>query len=158
MRDLIERIEEFLHIQERLVNLLLLSQSHQFKISVNTAFDMLYHNLELLELIEELLSMPESFYEEQYRDYSASLALEALTWTGILLPALEDVCPVFFHGVGSKERELTHRIRVLRKSIEEAFHEGPHHRLDDALEELHDVSETLRYLIHLARKAYTNLV
>ena len=70
MREILERIEELLSLQEKLVNLLLLSGSQKVKVSVNTAFDVLYHNIELLDLIEELISSQEELLEEYSREYT----------------------------------------------------------------------------------------
>jgi len=79
MREILERIEELLSLQEKLVNLLLLSGSQKVKVSVNTAFDVLYHNIELLDLIEELISSQEELLEEYSREYTFNLVLEALS-------------------------------------------------------------------------------
>ncbi|MCS6999035.1 MAG: hypothetical protein RMH93_05560 [Aquificaceae bacterium] len=157
MRDLFERIEELLYMQERLVNLLFISQSKKVRVSVNTAFDLLYHSIELLDLIEELLGMQETFQEEHRRDYSMNLVLEALSWMGIILPAIEDASPVFLQGIGVRGKEPLNRIRSLLRTLEEAYSEGDYRILAEAMEELQSFSSLLKYQIMLARKAYMNL-
>ncbi|MEN3028273.1 MAG: hypothetical protein ABDH29_03435 [Aquificaceae bacterium] len=157
MKDLLERIEELLYMQERLVNLLFLSQSKKVRVSVNTAFDVLYHSIELLDLIEELLGMQEAFQEEYRTEYSMNLVLEALSWMGIILPAIEDASPIFLQGIGVRGKEPINRIRSLLRTLEEVYREGDYHKLAEATEELQSFSSLLKHQIMLARKTYMNL-
>ncbi|MCS7262454.1 MAG: hypothetical protein NZ560_03450 [Aquificaceae bacterium] len=151
MKGLVERIEELLHMQERLINLLLLS--HRARVSTNTAFDLLYYNVELLDLISQLLASSET--EDYPVDYSLSLALEALSWIGVVLPTIESACPIFLEGVGP--REPLQRIGLILGGLEETYRTGGHHRMMQIAQELRDFSNFLKYQIVLARRAYANL-
>ncbi|MCS7170959.1 MAG: hypothetical protein N3D14_05560 [Aquificaceae bacterium] len=157
MRDLVERIEELLYMQERLFNVLFLSQSQKARVSINTAFDLLYHNIELLDLIQELLSNPEIFQEEYSKDYSMNLILEALSWMGVILPAIEESCPIFLHGVGFRGRDPFQRIMAILKNLEDVSSRSEYKNLVDLIEELGHFSGFLKHQITVARRAYMNL-
>ncbi|HAV40287.1 MAG: hypothetical protein AB1353_08885 [Aquificota bacterium] len=157
MREILERIEELLSLQEKLVNLLLLSGSQKVKVSVNTAFDVLYHNIELLDLIEELIGSQEEFLEEYSREYTFNLVLEALSWMGLILPAIEEACPIFLRGIAEEERDPLYRIKLILKMVEESYNKGEHRNLIKVAKELHSLSSLLKYQIILARRAYMNL-
>lgn len=157
MREILERIEELLSLQEKLVNFLLLSGSKKVRVSVSTAFDVLYHNIELLDLIEELISSQEELLEEYSREYTFNLILEALSWMGVIFPAIEDACPIFLHGIGGEEGGPLYRIRFILKMVEEAYDKGEYHSLIKVARELQSLSSLLKYQILLARRAYTNL-
>ncbi len=151
MKSILERIEELLSLQEKLVNLLFLSGSKRISISVNTAFDLLYHNIELLDLIEELISSQEELLEDYTREYTFSLIFEALSWMGIIFPAIEDSCPIFLHG------DPVHRIRLILSMVEESYNKGEYQNLLKIAKELQRLSSLLKYQIILARRAYMNL-
>ncbi|MCS7278158.1 MAG: hypothetical protein NZ531_04840 [Aquificaceae bacterium] len=155
MKDLLERIEELLYLQERLVNLLFLSHSQRAKISVSTAFDMLYHNIELLELIQDLLSNTEEFQEEYQQAYLMNLTLEALSWVGFILPTIEESCPIFLHSFGGKDP--IQRIKSMLKALEEINLKGDYQNLIKVAYDVQSFANQLKYQIMLAKKAYTNL-
>lgn len=151
MRDILERVEELLSLQEKLVNLLLLSGSHRAKLSANTALDVLYYNVELLDLIGEILSSP----EEPEEDYAINLILEALSWMGFILPAVEESCPIFFQGV--RGRDPFQKIRHILGVVEEAYRRSDHYMLMNIAKEVQSLSVYLRYQMMLAHRAYVNL-
>ncbi len=153
MRDLLERVEELLLLQEKLVNLLLISGTQKARLSVNTAFDILYYNIELLDMIGELLSSPEELRD----DYAVNLILEALSWMVFLLPAIEESCPIFFHGIRTRESDPMQKIKFILGYLEESHRKGNYNALVDAVEQVQSVSNLLKYQIVLARKAYMNL-
>ncbi len=146
MKDILERIEELLSLQEKLVNLLLISGSQKARLSVNTALDVLYYNVELLDMIEELLTSPEDLRD----DYAVSLILEALSWMVFIIPTVEEFCPIFLQG-------LNQRIRIILGSLEEAQKKNDYYLLLSTAEEVHSLSDLLKYQIILARRAYMNL-
>ncbi len=150
MRDILERVEELLSLQEKLVNLLLVSGLQKAKLSVSTAFDILYYNIELLDIIQEILSSPEDARD----DYALNLVLEALSWMGFILPAVEESCPIFLKG---KQGDPIQRIRHILSSLEEAHKGQDYYIFVSALEEIHNLSSLLKYQITLARRAYMNL-
>lgn len=150
MRDILERVEELLTLQEKLVNFLLLSGSKKVRLSTSTAFDVLYYNIELLDLIEELLSSPEELRET----YAINLILEALSWMGFVLPAIEESCPIFLHGT---RKDPMQKIRYILSSLEEAHRKSDYYILVNTIEEVQNLSSLLKYQIMLARKAYMNL-
>ncbi len=152
MRDILERVEELLSLQEKLVNLLLISGSQKARLSVNTAFDVLYYNIELLDMISELLSSPEELRD----DYTVNLILEALSWMGFILPAVEESCPIFLQGL--LEGDPIHRLRLILSSLEEAQRKSDYYILINTAEEVHKLSSLLKYQIALARRAYMNLI
>ncbi|WPM31444.1 hypothetical protein IAE16_06380 [Hydrogenobacter sp. T-2] len=151
MRDLLERVEELLLLQEKLVNLLLISGTQKARLSVNTAFDILYYNVELLDMIGELLSSPEELRE----DYAVNLILEALSWMGFILPAVEESCPIFLHGL--LEVDPIQKLSSILSSLEEAQRKSDYYILLSTAEEVHRLSSLLKYQIALARRAYMNL-
>ncbi len=151
MRDILERVEELLSLQEKLVNLLLISGTQKARLSVNTAFDILYYNIELLDMIGELLSSPEDLRD----DYAINLVLEALSWMGFILPAVEGSCPIFLQGL--LEGDPIQRLRSILSSLEETQRKGDYYILLSTAEEVHNLSSLLKYQIALARRAYMNL-
>lgn len=157
MKELIERIEELLILQQRLVNVLFLSGARRAKLSVNTAFDLLYHNIELLDLMEALLSSQEELAEETGKNYALNLFIDALSWMALVLPVIEDECPIFLQGIAQKEKEPFYRIRLLRLLLEDYQQRGDYHSLLRFSEELHSLSSMLKHQILLARRAYLNL-
>ncbi|MFN3870473.1 MAG: hypothetical protein ACK4MW_03180 [Aquificaceae bacterium] len=155
MREILERIEELLSLQEKLVNLLFLSGSQRIRLNVNTAFDLLYHNIELLDLIEELISTQEELLEEQTKEYTLNLILEALSWMGLIFPAIEDSCPIFLQGF-SKEDPIP-RISFILKKVEDYHQSKDIHHILRVAEELNALSNFLKYQLLLARRSYMNL-
>lgn len=153
MRDILERVEELLSLQEKLVNFLLLSGYSRARLSTNAAFDVLYYNIELLDLIEELLSSPEELRE----DYAMNLILEALSWMGFILPAIEESCPIFLHSPRGREGDPMQKIRSILSSLEEAHRRGDYYTLVNTVEDIQSLSSLLKYQIMLARRAYMNL-
>lgn len=153
MKDILERIEELLSLQEKLINLLLLSGYHRGRLSAGTALDILYYNIELLDLIEELLNSPDALSE----DYPVNLALEALSWMSFVLPRVEEFCPVFLHSITEREKDPMQRLRSVIFLLEEARRKADYYTLLDVLEEVSKISGLLRYHVILARRAYINL-
>ncbi|MFN3599280.1 MAG: hypothetical protein ACK4VK_06060 [Aquificaceae bacterium] len=150
MRDILERIEELLSLQERLVNLLFFSGLQKIRLNINTAFDLFYHNIELLDLIEELISTQELLEEE-----TLDLILEALSWMGIIFPAIEDSCPIFLQGIA--QEDPLHRIRFILKGVEDYHRSKDYHHILRVAEELNALSNLLKYHLFLARRSYMNL-
>ncbi|MFN3976671.1 MAG: hypothetical protein ACK4LT_06375 [Aquificaceae bacterium] len=157
MREILERIEELLSLQEKLVNLLLLSGSQRVKVSVSTAFDVLYHHIELLDLMEELIESQEEPLEEYSREYTFNLILEALSWMGVIFPAIEESCPIFLRGIAKEEKDPLYRIKHIIKMVEDSYSKGEYQNLIKVAKELHSLSSLLKYQIILARRAYMNL-
>ncbi|MFN7064810.1 MAG: hypothetical protein ACK4OF_01475 [Aquificaceae bacterium] len=151
MKELLDRIEYLLSLQERLVNLLMFSGSSSIRLSTNTAFDLLYHNIELIDLIEDLISSQEGFLE----DYPLNLVLEALSWMGIIFPAIEESCPIFLQGI-AKEDPI-YRIKLILKMVEDYYSSKDYHSLIRVAEELRNLSNLLKYQLILARRSYMNL-
>ena len=124
---------------------------------MNTAFDVLYHNIELLDLIEELISSQEELLEEYSREYTFNLVLEALSWMGVILLAIEEACPIFLRGIAQEEKDPLYRIKQIIKMVEDSYNKGEYRNLIKVAKELHGLSSLLKYQIILARRAYMNL-
>ncbi len=154
MRELIERIEELLYLQERLGNLLLMSSSGSLKLNLSSALDVLYHNVELLDLLGEILSGFEQFQEELSREYITSLLQEALSWMLVILPAIEDSCPIFLQGMVP---DPLLRMKDVLSSLEASSH-SDYYMFISLGKEIRDLSSLLKYYILLARRTSSSLI
>lgn len=154
MKDILEKIEQLLSLQERLVNLLLLSGLQSIRVSMDTAFDLLYYNIELLDLMEDLISSYEDPLEDYTKEYAFNIVLDALSWMSIILPAIEDACPIFLQGI-AKEDPI-HRIRLILNMVKDYHSKGEYSNLLKIAEELHKLSDFLKYQLLLARRSYIN--
>lgn len=150
MKEFVERIEELLLLQEKLVNLMLLSGSRKLSLSVSSAFDVLYYNVELLDLIGEVLSAYEGYQEEYGKEYLLNLSAEALSWMGVLLPAIEDVCPIFLRE--EPIRDIMNLLQALERLLR-----GEPYPISPIAQGVQNLSSLLKHQIYLARRSYLNL-
>lgn len=154
--NLLERIEELIALQEKLVNILLMSGSTKLNLPPRYAFEVLYSNLELLNLLAEAFRMLEFIEEDYGKESFISLGSEALSWMGIVLPAIEESCPIFLSGIGYI-REPTEDINRLCKRIESLSERWSPSAVNQIVKELEDLSKLLGYYISLAIRSYESL-
>lgn len=154
--ELIERIEELVALQEKLVNILLMSGGKRLSLPTNYAFDILYSNLELLDLLAEAFLMFDFLEDEYDKERFINLSAEALAWMALVLPAIEDSCPIFVSGI-SYRREPIEGINYLLGQIERLSKGFSSSLLNQIVKELQSLSKLLRYQISLASKSYKSL-
>ncbi len=156
MREILDRIEQLLSLQEKLVNLMLLSGHQKIRLSMDTALDLLYYNIELLDLMEEFISSQEDILEDYAKEYTYSLLLESLSWMSLILPAIEDSTPIFLQGI-AKEDPI-YRVRSILSMVEEYKNRNDYQSFLRIAEELHKLSAFLKYQLLIAKRSYIDFI
>ncbi len=143
-----ERFERTLMEQQRLASLLLVGEG-PVKLPIRTAVEVLNMNVSALEMTVDAISL--SYELEDYtRDRLLMLCSEALSWTGLILPAL-DVSTLF---VGHLEVEGISVVDLIRNASERVGLKD----LEDIHRQLQDAVKVLKRELDLIIKSYNRMV
>jgi hypothetical protein len=147
--NFIRRLEEFVLLQEKSVNIILQAKSIKPSSEVSMRISLFY--LDIFEMLSELLSNIEFLEEENKKSYLLELALESLSLTLVSLPFLSAMSPMF------ADKELAKDIEEVVILLEDMLMAWDEEKVRMASQYMAKVYQLLRYYLYSASRSYQNM-
>jgi hypothetical protein len=147
--NFIRRLEEFVLLQEKSVNIILQAKSIKPSSEVSIRISLFY--LDIFEMLSELLSNIEFLEEENKKSYLLELALESLSLTLVSLPFLSALSPMF------ADKELARDIEEVVVLLEDMLTAWDEEKLRIASQYMTKVYQLLRYYLYSASRSYQSM-
>ncbi|MFN3813514.1 MAG: hypothetical protein ACK4SM_02670 [Aquificaceae bacterium] len=157
IRVLMERLEELIDAQYKIASLMLSPETKGSDLSTSTAFDVLYVNLEMLDLTSNIIGMTSSVSDEYIKKYAISLGAEALSWSGFMLTHIEKSSPIFIEYIEVENEPVTYRIKNLAYLLENMGSKLDPFSFEEIIRTIDMVSKAIRYQIYMAKKSYETM-
>ncbi len=157
IRTLMERLEELINAQYKIAGLMLSHETKGLDFSVSTALDVLYINLEMLDLTSDIIGMMSSVSDEYIKKYAINLGAEALSWSGFMLTHIEKSSPIFIEYIEVENEPVTSRIKNLAYLLENLGSKLDPFSFEEIIRTIDMVSKAIKYQVYMAKKSYETM-
>ncbi len=155
---LLAKLEEEIAFQRKTINTFLFAQqavSHEITLKSLDILRRLSQSFRLISLIlGEIGSMTDRYMKEQ----ALLMSSESLSLTSLLLPAIENVSPLFLDSLTLYEEPLLDRIEAVAEFIESSLQDEEEVTLEELSQTVEDIVKTLEYHIRLGEQALSKIL
>ncbi len=155
---LLAKLEEEIAFQRKTINTFLFAQqavSHEITLKSLDILRRLSQSFRLISLIlGEIGNMTDRYMKEQ----ALLMSSESLSLTSLLLPAIENVSPLFLDSLTLYEEPLLDRIEAVAEFIENSLQDEEEITLEELSQTVEDIVKTLEYHIRLGEQALSKIL
>jgi len=155
---LLAKLEEEIGFQRKLINTFLFAQE---KITPELTFksvDILRRMIQSFRLIALLLDEFESITDRYVKEQALLLSSECLSLSSLLLPAIEQISPLFLESMFVYEEPILERIEAVSEFIENSLQDYEELVADEIAQTIEDIMKTLEYHIRIGERAIGKIV
>ncbi len=155
---LLAKLEEEISFQRKVINTFLFAQQRAgYEITLKT-LDILRRLSQSFRLIALVLSEVESIQDKYMREQALLMSSEGLSLASLLLPALENVSPIFLDNMLLHEEPLLDRIEAVAEFIENSIQESENLVVSEVAQTVEDIMKTLEFHIRLGERSLGRII
>lgn len=155
---LLAKLEEEIGFQRKLINTFLFAQEKITPELTLKSVDILRRMIQSFRLIALLLDEFESITDRYVKEQALLLSSESLSLSSLLLPAIEQISPLFLESMFVYEEPILERIEAVSEFIENSLQDYEELATDEIAQTIEDIMKTLEYHIKVGERALGKII
>ncbi len=155
---LLAKLEEEISFQRKVINTFLFAQQRSSHEITLKTIDILRRLAQSFRLIALVLDEVETISDKYMKEQALLMSSESLSLTSLLLPALENVSPIFLESLTLYDEPILDRIEAVAEFIENSLQESESLSTEELAQTVEDIMKTLEYHIRLGERALGKIV
>ncbi len=150
---LLAKLEEEIGFQRKMVNTFLFAQQKITPEMAVKSIDILRRLTQSFRLISMVLDELESITDRYIKEQVLLLTSESLSLSSLLLPAIEQVSPIFLENIMVYEEPILERIESVAEFLENSLQDIEELAADEIAQTIEDIMRALEYHIKIGERA-----
>ncbi len=150
---LLAKLEDEISYQRKVVNTLLFVEHRLTEGLLFRSLDILRRTVQTFRLISFVLDQAEVMSDRSAREQALLMGSECLSLATLLLPALEQVSPIFIDSIRINEEPILERIESIAEDMESYLQVSEGLSIDEITRSIEELLQTLEYHIRVGERA-----
>ncbi len=150
---LLAKLEDEISYQRKVVNTLLFVDHRLTEGLLFRSLDILRRTVQTFRLISFVLDQAEVMSDRSAREQALLMGSECLSLATLLLPALEQVSPIFIDSIRINEEPILEKIESIAEDMESYLQVSEGLSIDEITRSIEEILQTLEYHIRVGERA-----
>ncbi len=150
---LLAKLEDEINYQRKVVNTLLFADYRLTEELLLKSLEILKRTIQTFRLVSFVLDQTEAVSDRSAKEQALLMGSECLSLASILLPALEQVSPIFIDSIRINEESLLERIESVAEDMESYLQVSEGMSVDEITKGIEEILQTLEYHIRVGERA-----